>query len=194
MGTAAARRRLAGDGNSPAPVIFMDESGNTGVGTKTGTPQYTRLQDGSGTVVAAVSSGDADDRANGVALLLVQARKYVFDGVTWDRERTAATFKPFSVTVASLGIAPQAAWTPTSGKRFRMMGYNLTSSKAASVQFRDGSVATFAASGALVANTPGPAVSIGNGYLSASVNNVLNLDVDTAVPVVISGMIWGTEE
>ena len=109
--------------------------------------------------------------------------------------RRANTFKPFSVTVASLGIAPQTVWTPATGRRFRLLGYTLTSNKAASVQFRDGSVATILATGALVANTPAPQpVAFGDGYRSASANNLLQLDVDTAVPVIISGTVWGTEE
>lgn len=109
--------------------------------------------------------------------------------------RRANVFKPFSVTVASLGIAPQTVWTPATGLRFRLLGYTLTSNKAASVQFRDGSVATFLATGALVAATPAPQpVGFGDGYKSASANNLLQLDVDTAVPAVLSGTVWGTEE
>lgn len=159
------------------------------VGILTVNPVYT---DGTNFRQAQSAAGANGDASAGSGLSA--AAQFISNGTTFDRLRTPNVFKPFSVTVASLGVAPQTVWTPTCGKAFRMMGYTLTSSKAASVQFRDGSVATFFASGALVANTPAASpAGLGNGYLSASVNNVLQLDVDTAVPVVISGTVWGTE-
>ena len=111
------------------------------------------------------------------------------------RPRTPDIFKPFSVSVVSLGIGPQTVWTPTTAsKRFRVMGFAVTSDKACQVNFKDGTVASFWATPALVANTPFGVADLGDGYLSASANNLLRLDVSASVPVVLTGMLWGREE
>lgn len=110
------------------------------------------------------------------------------------RPATPDIFKPFSVSVVSLGIGPQTVWTPTNNRRFRIMGFSITSDKAAQVNFKDGTVASFWATPALVANTPFGILDLGDGYLSASANNLLRLDVSTGVPVALTGMVWGREE
>ena len=136
------------------------------------------------------SFSDGDVGANSTP-----APAIVFNGATFERLRTANVFKPFSVTVASLGIAPQIIWTQASGnKKFRFMGASVTSDKAAVVNFREASVATFLNTPKLLANTPFTFPAIGNGYLASAASNQVGIDVDSGVPVVLTGFAFGTEE
>ena len=144
-----------------------------------------------GNAIYIVPSDQIADANNGTRLL--PQHGFAFNGATWDRIRTPNVFKPFSVTVASLGTG-QTVWTPASNKRFRLLGFAVTSDKAAQVNFKDGSVATIFSTPAVVAATPFGVSGIGNGMLSASANNLLALDVSASVPVVLTGTVWGTEE
>ena len=166
----------------------------TGAGAAAGKGLAVILQDGTGTTLGQIASNptDAVGQANG--FLLTLAETYVYNGASLDRLRTPNIFKPFSVTVASIGTG-QTVWTVAStNKRFRVMGFAVTSDKAVQVNFKDGSVATLFATPAVVAATPFGVSGIGNGMLSASANNLLALDVSASVPVVLTGSVWGTEE
>ena len=203
MGTASVRRNLQNSGNNPQPVISMDRAGNSvgvapaggvanaslgvGIVNITGT-------DGTGQYSVYAGNGNSDATGNSNIGLDVRARNYGYNGATWDRIRTPNVFKPFSVTVASIGTG-QTVWAVAStNKRFRLMGFAVTSDKAVQVNFKDGSVATLFSTPAVVAATPFGVSGIGNGMLSASANNLLALDVSASVPVVLTGTVWGTEE
>lgn len=112
---------------------------------------------------------------------------------------TPDTFK----TVNAFNIGSTALWTPAAGKRFRVMGYTFTlpstatSAAGTTITLVDGATPFISlinmgtTTGALAAS-----VSItGNGYLSTTVNNVLNINCSatlTAGAIVVS--VWGTEE
>ena len=205
MGTAAARRNLQNSGNNPQPVIQVDEAGNrqppaTGSGITTANSGIPAVGT-HGTNVAATQQiqprvdtfGGGDANVASTPALLGAGFNLGFNGTTWDRVRTPNTFKPFSVTVASIGTG-QTVWDPAADKRFRVMGFAVTSDKAVQVNFKDGSVATIFSTPAVVAATPFGVSGIGNGMLSASANNLLTLDVSASVPVVLTGTCWGTEE
>ena len=174
-------------------VILVDPSGSTPFGTTA--PLPIRIVDRNGTDGADVVTNGASDAVAANGTLAVESRVFplAFNGTTWDRARTPNVFKPFSVTVASIGTG-QTVWTPASNKRFRLMGFAVTSDKAVQVNFKDGSVASIFATPALVAATPFGVSNIGNGMLSASANNLLTLDVSASVPVVLTGTAWGTDE
>lgn len=85
-------------------------------------------------------------------------------------------------------------WTPASGKTIRLLGWRLSSSAAASIQFQDS-----AASGTIIAQTPVLAAagiddreSLGRGVVLASPGNTLKLDV--SANSTISGIVFGVEE
>ena len=117
-----------------------------------------------------------------------------------ESQRTPTVFKTLDLTPA---IGSTAVWTPTAGKRFRVLGGIVTvpntSTSAAAVISRlmDGAV-NFANIAAIGATTAGISYQLsfgGNGYLSTAVGNVLNLNntaAYTAGGVVLS--VWGTEE
>ena len=113
----------------------------------------------------------------------------VYNGTTWDRLRVATIFKPQD----AVAINPAAAlWTPASGKKFRLMGYHLTASVAGNILLKDGAAGTVIAVVPSGAGGSGVFVSLGNGKLSATANNVLEALGPAASTA--SGIVFGTEE
>jgi hypothetical protein len=104
-------------------------------------------------------------------------------------------FKRISPTSITAGT-PLAVWTPTSGKKFRLMGYTLGATVAAAQAFfveGAGNTATGVATPVLaIGGPPAVAPQIGDGYLSAAADNVLKIDVSATAT--IAGSVWGTEE
>lgn len=96
--------------------------------------------------------------------------------------------------VAVVAGTPAVVWTPASGKRFRLMGWSLGVSAAASVIFKEG------AGNALIGvRTPVLAINgvdaqfgAWPGVLSAAADNVLKVDVSANATV--TGYVWGFEE
>jgi hypothetical protein len=116
-----------------------------------------------------------------------------WDGALWRRVRTASVFRQFAATaiVAGTGLV---VWTPAAGKRFRLMGWLLSTNTVADLILCDNAVgAPFARTGPQQINTGvASPPNMGNGFLSAAANNVLRLDVSVAATV--GGMVFGTEE
>ena len=194
MGTAAQRNAL--DGANIKRVIQVTPSGSPAGSAGDADAVVAANQPAvgvkafNGTTWDRLRTVSGDQMTTGI----LAAMSMVYDGANYDRPRTPDTFKPFSVTVASIGTG-QTVWTVAStNKRFRLLGFAVTSDKAVQVNFKDGSVATIFSTPVLVAATPFGVSGIGNGMLSASANNLLQLDVSASVPAVISGTIWGTEE
>lgn len=87
----------------------------------------------------------------------------------------------------------QTLWTPTAGKKFRLMGYHLGLAVAAgNVLLKDGAGGTIIGVVPLGLALGGPAISLGNGILSAVANNVL--EVIGPATAVLGGIVWGREE
>jgi HAMP domain-containing protein len=111
-----------------------------------------------------------------------------FNGATWDRLRTPTVFK---VVALGAGTTETTIWTPTTGKRFRLMGYHLTTGAASTLTFKDNTAGTtiFASRG----GTDVPQrVELGNGILSGAINRVLTVTRGTSAT--LDGVVWGTEE
>ena len=115
---------------------------------------------------------------------------FMFNGSTWDRQRTPSIFK--TRTDASVTAnTPVALWTPAAGKKFRVMGGQLSLAVAGQIILKDGTTEILR-SPQLVAGATWTIPAIGNGILSAAANNVLN--VDTTATGNIGGFVFGTEE
>lgn len=106
---------------------------------------------------------------------------------------TPATFKMISAVAIVAGTLA-TVWTPASGKKVRLLGWSLSSSAAARLQFEDSGTA-----GTVIAQTPLLAAAgvhdahhLGEGVALAAVNNTLKLDVTANATV--SGMVFGVEE
>lgn len=155
------------------------------VGIDQTTPGTTNLVDTELPAAAALADAASNPTSPmvGVCLLL-------WNGATWDRVRVANTYKPQS-TVAIGTIA--TVWTPTSGKKFRLMGGSISVSAAGSILFEDNSAGngTIYQSPKLAADTPFN-FDIPGGKLSAAANNVLKATGSTTMNLI--GTLWGTEE
>jgi len=105
----------------------------------------------------------------------------------------AVTFKVIDAVAVTAGI-PVTVWTPASDKTVRLLGWTLSSSAGAALEFQDSG-----APGTMIAQTPLLAAAgvhslpdIGDGLALAAADNTLDLDV-TATSTV-SGMVFGVEE
>ena len=131
------------------------------------------------------------DTGDGVSAKLLAAGGYLYNGASNDRARTPNKFIPFSGTVIT---SETTIWTPTSGKKFRIMGYVITTGVlTGAITVRDNT----AGSTILIIpqNTIGVVIQsppMGNGILSAAANNVLTFQGATAETV--TGYVFGTEE
>lgn len=135
--------------------------------------------------------GAQTDGAGGSGAYIFYTNNMVFNGSTWDRMRVANIFK----TVQNVAITPGTpvtVWTPAAGKKFRLLGFDLNYTTATSaILFKDSGteIARTGGGGPNHATTP---PGWGNGILSASANNPLQLDVLTGTT--INGTVFGTEE
>lgn len=112
------------------------------------------------------------------------------NGTTADILRVATTFKVVSLTAAT---TETTIWTPTTGKKFRLMGFILTVGAASTLTFKDNTAGTTIAVARGTTDvpiiTPG---TWGNGLLSAAANNVLTVTRGTSAT--LDGVVFGTEE
>ena len=132
------------------------------------------------TSIPAVAAGDIAD-------LLVDAAGRLKLAFTPD------TFKMIDAVAITAGT-PATVWTPASGKKVRLLGWVLSSSAAAALEFQDSGSA-----GTVIAQTPllaaagiHDAPTLGEGVVMAAADNTLDLDVTTNATV--SGMVFGVEE
>lgn len=132
----------------------------------------------------------------------------LFNGTSWDGQRTPSVFKNITATASG----DTAVWTPTTGKKFRLMGFaiNVTANAAQSVAgvlnvvLRDAttpiglgySVFVPGAAGANFQDDSSMGfIQLGNGYLSTTTNNVLNINLSAALTSgVVQIVAIGTEE
>jgi len=131
------------------------------------------------------------------------------NGNSFTRLRTPTVFK----TVATAAAGNTALWTPALGKKFRIMRWRYTITDnatlaapgALTVTLFDGAAgATGQADDvfvpALALNNNGqlassPWIDLGNGYLSAAANNVLNVNLSAALATgTVRVQVAGTEE
>lgn len=130
---------------------------------------------------------------------------YGYNGSTFDRVRVANIFH----TVVATAAGNTAVWTPTAGKKFRLMGYTISAAGTLAatgvntLQLRDGGtvIKTHLAN---MIQTPTVSISggdtqigadLGQGQLSATANNVLNVNLSTAMATGgVAVNVWGTEE
>lgn len=134
----------------------------------------------------------ADGFLNANSGLLVADFGLLFNGASWDRQRTPSVFKPI-LNVAVVAGTPAVVWTPAAGKKFRLMGLALSLSVAGFLSLDDGvSVLDLVRLPAMPAGQGIDVETFGNGLLAALANNTLRVDVSANGNV--NGMVWGTEE
>jgi hypothetical protein len=126
---------------------------------------------------------------NNSSLGLLAAGQAGYQGSGWDRIRVANVWKTRADASITAGT-PAAGWTPTTGKKFRLMSGQLSLAVAGQIILKDGATE--------ILRSPKLAAGgvwdfdIGNGKLSAAANNVLN--IDTSATGNVGGWLGGTEE
>ena len=123
------------------------------------------------------------------AVLGVAAFQYQFNGTTWRRQRTPNVFKVVSLIA---GTAEATIWTPATGKRFRLMGFILTSGTTSTLTFNDGTAGTLIFQTRGANNAPIITPPLGDGILSLAANNPLTVTRGTSGT--LEGVVFGTEE
>ena len=105
----------------------------------------------------------------------------------------ASTFKMIDANAITAGTE-ETVWTPQSGSKIRLLGWCLSSSAAAAIEFQDS-----ASSGTVIAQPPLLAAAgihnspdLGDGIVLSAAAGVVKLDVTAGSTV--SGMVWGIEE
>lgn len=106
----------------------------------------------------------------------------------FERRRAPGTFKPVTLGAAT---AETTIWTPAAGKKFRLMGFVLTTGAQTVLTFKDNTAGTTIAVVELAANSPFR-LDLGNGILSTAANNVLTVTRGTSAA--LNGTIIGGEE
>jgi hypothetical protein len=126
---------------------------------------------------------------------------------TFVAQRTPFVFK----TVQASASGSTAAWTPTSGKKFRLMRFKLvipanstvTSGGVVTIKFLDAAADLNVSHDVFIPGTAGTAlgaydsgwIDLGNGQLSAAANNVLNVNLSSALATgAVRVIVCGTEE
>lgn len=119
-----------------------------------------------------------------------------FNGATYDRSRIANVFK-IVTTQAVTAATGFTAWSVTGGKKFRLIGYCLSTTNAAAIRFYEGlttalTTERFKSPILAAAGTDSRDVIGGNGLLASAVN--MNLNIDVSATTNLTGCVWGTEE
>jgi hypothetical protein len=133
------------------------------------------------------------------------SRGALFNGTSFDRQRTSTTFKSATATAAG----NTAIWTPTAGKKFRLMRVTMKLTNSATLasagnllaQLFDGAAGVIGIANNWFVGASGNAqhqsynFDLGNGYLSSAANNVLNVNLSVALTAgLLSITVAGTEE
>jgi len=132
----------------------------------------------------------SDVDASNTYVLYTEAQESRYNGVTWERLRTPNKGKYIQLASSA---AEQNIWTPAAGKKFRLMGFILTTDVDCNLTFRDnptGALIFLASAKALVpAITPPNLI---NGFLSGNINRILTIQASAAAT--IFGTVFGCEE
>ena len=132
----------------------------------------------------------ADGQVNNSSVLFVASQNSMYNGATWDRSRTPNTGKYIQLASSA---AEQNIWTPAAGKKFRLMGFILTTDVDCNLTFRDnptGALIFLASAKALVPTITPP--NLINGFLSGNINRILTIQASAAAT--IFGTVFGCEE
>lgn len=114
---------------------------------------------------------------------------YGFNGTNFDRIRVGKVYKYIEYLNLPTSTST-TVWTPSSGKKFRLMGVSISTSASVHLHLRDSGT---------IFHTVRPLAttvtfSFGNGYLSALVGNVLEIRNDSGTTTNVWVTAWGTEE
>jgi len=157
------------------------QAGSVSSGTDSGT-------DYAATLVEYVTKAGSDGQtAANVGMMAVGK----YNGATIDRERIISKFIQFKAVAVTAGT-PVDSYTPTTGKKFRILGYDLGLSVAGAILLEDTTGTEVLRTGTMAASTGKSSGPMGEGILSSAANNHLFIDVTASGTV--NGWIGICEE
>ncbi len=183
--------KVGGVYNSTKPTLTTGQRGDLQLGSRGATAVQLLAADSPNAVGTLAGNADGLTGA-GTGLVVVPYNAAFVGGASgvWDRVRTPNIYK----VLASTAIGSEVTvWTPTTGRKFRLMGMILSSSAAVSIIFKDNtSGTTILQIPKLLVDTPIVISLDGNGILSAAANNVLTATSSGAANLIAT--FYGTEE
>jgi hypothetical protein len=184
------------DSELPAAAALTDADGNPtvpGVGAYamgwTGSVWHRLVTDANGFQRVVPASGVSNFADGSTLVGATPVGAWSWNGATWDRVRVVSVFKTRADAAVTAGTAA-ALWTPTTGKKFRLMRGQLALSVAGEIILKDATTEILRSPKLQAGATW--TFEIGNGRLSSAANNVLNVDVSATGNV--GGWVAGTEE
>jgi len=145
-------------------------------------------QDANGNAAAVITPADAQALASLLGLSSQQIA-LAFNGATFDLAREPKKIASVNLTAAT---AETTVYTPTSGKKFRLLRGVLTTSAQSILTWKDNTAGTTIFTLELAANTPFTFNFGTLGILSAAANNLLT--VTRATSATLTGWLGFTEE
>jgi hypothetical protein len=150
------------------------------------------LADSTGATIAAVGTLGGDALGPGPNGLSVRGINFGYVGSgTWDRLRVGAIVAAIKAVAVTAGT-PVTVYTPTAGKKFRVVGFLLGLSVAGAVILLDNAAGAEVYRAPSVAGGGASSPPLGNGKLSAVANNLLKMDVSATGTV--NGFVVLVEE
>lgn len=183
------------------PIMGRDSSGNVQTLSLDATGGLNRLLVATGPLnlqvnIAGIGGVGVVTSSDGMANQNIQpiaAYNAFYNGSTWTRQRIATILKSNVANAAG----DTAVWTPASGKRVRLIRYQIEIPNSATmatageltVKIRDASTEISRQHTIYIPSTPGSTlgawrsgwIRCGNGYLSSTANNVLNVNLSSAL-------------
>jgi hypothetical protein len=177
-----------GISNGVVRPVYVDSSGALGIGISTSGISYDNQR-----IDPIIGNGIV--RPMGAAQMALESTPSSPSGQqVWVEVRTPSVFKTTTATVSGNTVV----WTPTSGKKFRLMRYiiqipqNAAASAAADLEitFQDATTSIGVGHSCFIPSTAATTfgsgyssgwIDLGNGYLSAAANNVLNINLSFAL-------------
>jgi len=180
--------------SSTIPVNLQDGNGN--IITSTSSALNVSLPSATVTTLtppsaSAIGTAVAAPSASAIASAIVSNPPTVGVSSTVTVQPASTVMKTIKALSVTSGT-PQAVWTPSSGKKFVLLGYSLgTGGTLASILFEDtsGSTYEFARTPSVTVGANSPS---GFSHTSSAANNVLYLDVTTSCT--LNGFVFGYEE
>lgn len=130
--------------------------------------------------------------------LAVASSNFGWNGYNYDRYRVATVFKWAEFLTFTTNTVLQV-WSPTSGRKVRVMGFTISVSAACAINVRLGAAGSGTRFYTLRFPTGGGThtVSLGNGLIASAVNHVLEIQNPTSPSSGTTDVhvaAWGTEE
>jgi len=169
---------------SGLPILMKDVGGGN-------LAPYSGLIDGAGLSPQMTQAGDSIGNRIGLTVFAILGA--VTGTNIHDQIRAVNVIKKVQAVAVTAGT-PVSIWTPTSGKKFRLMAWLLSLSVAGKILFEDatGGGNEFARTALMAAGVGVASPPLGNGFLSAVANNQLFIDVSATGSV--DGFVAGVEE